>query len=231
MYAVVNPYRFANTGDWSPPDYAGLQIWLDVNQLTGLNDDDACGSWTDLSGNNRHATQATTSKKPLYKTAVQNGKPVLRFDSSDDAMGTGYTTGSTFTMYLVEISSSGIGYARSVSNGDGGGGDCVSIGVRQWGNNAYVDGVISSSVADLGAHQCCLRSDGTYKHYYVDGTAIAADVSNANTLSSLGFGAVNTTYYEPCGADLAEFILYNTDHTTEQRETVEAYLRTKWGLP
>jgi len=223
--------RFVTSSSvWTPLSLPSCEMWLDVSQLTGLNDNDDCTTWTDYSGNARHAT-GPVSFKPKYRTNIQNGKPVLRFDAVSSKMTGSYTSGSTFTMYLVEISSSGIAYARSVSNGDAGAGDCISIGVRTSGNNCYVDGLISSSKASYGAHQCALTSNGSTKSYYVDGVAIATGVANSSTLSVIGFGAANTTYAEPCGADLAEFILYSSEHNSTDRATVESYLRTKWGLP
>ena len=41
-----------------PTDLANCGLWLDASQLA-LADGAAVASWTDLSGNARHATQAT----------------------------------------------------------------------------------------------------------------------------------------------------------------------------
>jgi hypothetical protein len=62
----------------------GMTLWLDATQLTGLVNNDPVTSWTDMSGNNYHAVQATADYKPLYKTNVQNGLPAIYFDGSND---------------------------------------------------------------------------------------------------------------------------------------------------
>lgn len=56
--------------------------------------------WNDLTGNNRHFTQATASKQPAYGTS--NGVPALIFDGSNDIMFTpSFTVTQTFTVIMV----------------------------------------------------------------------------------------------------------------------------------
>lgn len=47
-------------------------------------DGDAVAGWADKSGNGNHLQQATAGNRPLYKTSIQNGRSVLRFDGTDD---------------------------------------------------------------------------------------------------------------------------------------------------
>jgi hypothetical protein len=63
--------------------HAGAGLVLDARRLTGLNDGGAVSTWSDASGNGWDATGTSTSR-PLYKTAIQGGQPVLRFDGLDD---------------------------------------------------------------------------------------------------------------------------------------------------
>lgn len=74
-------------GPFSPASVAGLQAWFDAPSLA-LADAAAVSSFTDASGNGRHATQATGSKQPTYQTAEQNGLAVVRFDGVDDNLDT-----------------------------------------------------------------------------------------------------------------------------------------------
>lgn len=59
-----------------------LALWVDASNLD-LNDGDLVGSWTDLSGNDYHATQSTDGNKPTFKENILNGKPVVRFDGEN----------------------------------------------------------------------------------------------------------------------------------------------------
>ncbi|RMG96173.1 MAG: hypothetical protein D6706_10620, partial [Chloroflexi bacterium] len=88
-------------GAFSPADIPGLQLWLradagvwqdSVGGTPAVNDGDVVGAWEDQSGNGNHATQATTTNKPIYWTNVVNGKPVVRFDGVDDDLALSSST-------------------------------------------------------------------------------------------------------------------------------------------
>ena len=66
---------------FSPTDLTGLSVWLDADQITGLNDGDAVSTWNDASGNSNNATQTDTAKQPTYEVNELNGKPVVKFTS------------------------------------------------------------------------------------------------------------------------------------------------------
>src|SRR5262245_56511912 len=70
------------------PDMVGLALWLKADAITGLVDNDPVASWVDSSGSSNTATQGTAAARPLYKTGILNGKPVVRFDATDDGMTT-----------------------------------------------------------------------------------------------------------------------------------------------
>lgn len=65
------------------PRSLGASLFLDSRYITGLSDGNAIDSWPDRSGNNYNPTQATAAAKPTYKTAIQGGQPVARFDGGD----------------------------------------------------------------------------------------------------------------------------------------------------
>lgn len=65
------------------PRVMGATLVLDSRYISGLSDGNAIGSWPDKSGNAYDPTQATAAAKPTYKTAIQGGNPVARFDGGD----------------------------------------------------------------------------------------------------------------------------------------------------
>jgi hypothetical protein len=67
-----------------PKQIPGLHLWLDASQITGLNNTDPVATWTDLSGFDNNATQATAGSRPLYRTNILNGLPAVRYDGIDD---------------------------------------------------------------------------------------------------------------------------------------------------
>jgi hypothetical protein len=68
---------------------------FDSRFLSGFSDGNTVETWTDLSNNGRNATQSTAANRPTYKTSIQGGNPVLRFDGSNDSLATGTFASST----------------------------------------------------------------------------------------------------------------------------------------
>lgn len=72
-------------------------VWYDAEDLTTLFQDSAgttpvsannhsVGLWQDKSGNARHVIQATSGKRPLYKSTLYNSKPYVKGDGVDDIL-------------------------------------------------------------------------------------------------------------------------------------------------
>jgi hypothetical protein len=95
--------------DLTPPAAAGFNpadygtVANDFNAATlGLSNGAAVSSFTDSSGNARHATQATAGNQPTYVTASQNGLGVVRFDGSNDYLKTAsFTLNQPVTMFVA----------------------------------------------------------------------------------------------------------------------------------
>ena len=77
-----NPVDLGNWGRLIPT--SGLMLWLSADSLQ-LDDGDSVDEWKDQSGNNKHFTQSTASKKPTFvaSDATFNSKPCLSFDGGD----------------------------------------------------------------------------------------------------------------------------------------------------
>ena len=89
-----------------------LKLWLHADHglyttSVGTNaadaDADPVGRWVSLDENVREFKQATAANRPTLKTAIINGKQVLRFDGSNDALaaGSSITLEDDFTAYLA----------------------------------------------------------------------------------------------------------------------------------
>ena len=68
-----------------PKDIGSLHSLFDVMDIRGLNDGDAISTWPDLSGNGRDVTNTSTAR-PVFKTGIINGFPVVRFDGTNDSL-------------------------------------------------------------------------------------------------------------------------------------------------
>lgn len=134
---IFVPTQNASNFIFAPTNINGLQLWLDASDTSTLYDATVGGSlvttdgsavarWDDKSGNSRHATQTTTNDRPLLKTAVRNGRNVLRFDGVSDSMingiGWNYTNYTIFAVTApnININSTGthgvFGIAENLNN-------------------------------------------------------------------------------------------------------------------
>lgn len=97
LYQQPNRLRSVSGGGdaapaWSPTSKSGLLFWFDATQITGLVDNDPISTWDNSETTaSRDATSSSTNR-PLYKTNVQNGKPGVLFDGSNDYFAFGTDT-------------------------------------------------------------------------------------------------------------------------------------------
>jgi hypothetical protein len=120
---LLNPYRFGGDGgEWTPANLANPpKIW--VNEQSEVTDagGGSCSQWNDISGNNWHFEQPTSSDRPAILAAELNGKRVIRFDGSNDRMYHGAgganiyrNTGYGWAATLYKKRSTSTGSASSV---------------------------------------------------------------------------------------------------------------------
>jgi hypothetical protein len=104
-HALVGGTRNLNGEEpWTPADLgASLALWLDADDastitLNGSN----VAQWSDKSGNDRHATQATAANQPTYTASAYAGKPAFTFDGVNDNLEVNYNySGDKATIYAV----------------------------------------------------------------------------------------------------------------------------------
>ena len=248
----MSPFTFP-VGFWHPiglPVVSGLVLHLDADDAGSItkDGDNKVSQWSDLSTEGNHATQATSASQPLWVDNVLNGKPVIRFDGSDDYLGSGQIISTTaFTVIALT-------YANR-------------FGTDNVGNGVFYQGTGSD---DIGTHFCyghvpALSMERTIFGRVAGGTAVAAanDAVSTNTwhiigMNVVGDGTVNFSVdgveHTASGAgtgtpannanigywyavtdsaryfqgDIAEILVYNTALTAEERQSIEQYLTDKW---
>ena len=92
-----------------PSTLNDLELWLDGSDSTTLFADtsfttsatSSVAGWKDKSGNNNHAQQSTSTKRPTYDSTGTNGKSVVNFDGSNDFVSS--TTVSVTQPYTFGI--------------------------------------------------------------------------------------------------------------------------------
>lgn len=227
---------------FSPSQVSDMAYWYDASNLGSLwqdaarttpvvADGDPVGAWDDLSGNDYHVTQGTAGNRPTYKTAVQNGLPVLRGDGSNDYLeNTSYA--NDYPVYFAAVviprhaTDSGVFHDRTDQQRLGLLAD-TGDGWRQLSNNAgthrgtCTEGAESVVGAAFNTGTACfVRVDG------VEGAAEDLSIdqggSGIRILRAAGAGASAT-------CDICELIAYSAIPSAGDRASLESYLTSKWG--
>ena len=222
---------------WLAADSGG-HLWQESTRITpATQDGDPVGAWDDVSGAGRNALEATVGKRPLLKLAIQNGKPVLRFDGVDDWMATpSITFGSAYTVIMAVIaptinkillesgpntnSSAGFLLYSGSPNGQvfGGSGGPFTYG----GTDLHAVGMQVLTTLATSAATADVFKNGT------------SQGPQTRTFGTIGAVVVNVGARSggtlPLNGDIAEVIVYDHALTTGDRQLVERGLGTKYGV-
>lgn len=231
--------------EFSPLDVAGLVAWYKASSIAQA-DASAVSSWADLSGNSRTLSQATGANQPTYRTAIVGGKPVVRFDGTSDRMVTGVNISATAmaarprAVFAVvanaAVSGSGGSYQHMVAFG-------IDSALRAYELCSRVNSTVNWGTAYNAADQTAGESiiagtgdivgslySGTQDLLYRNGTLKATKTVTLNT----GAGPLYVGSYLDSAQwgqfDLAELIIYDASLTTDQRDAVETYLGSEYGI-
>lgn len=227
-------YHFpAAAGGFSPADIAGLTWWPKADAIS-LSDNDPVGAWPDSSISVNDATQGTAAKKPIFKTGILNGKPVVRFDGTDDTLVAGAAIGITGNhTYFVVVKMPNADYASPlwVTADDGAGVNLtgradgsIDYGIP-WSQNSgasYYDGT--------SFYIFSLTFDGTTYRLRKNGTGLvsaATASAPSNRTPRIGKSDALPT---ALNGDLAEIIIYNSTLSQTDHNLVGNHLATKYGL-
>ena len=160
------------------PAGLGAKLVLDARFISGKSDGNAVDAWTDISGLGNNASQATAAARPTYKTAIQGGQPVVRFDGGDVLSGLISASNSAMTVFCVFKQTTGVQYAGLLIGNIGG------------NTNDYADGFLFTAEFD-GATRDIAWGPGnpSITYLYID-----TDISSFNISSATRSGTSGVYY-------------------------------------
>ncbi len=232
-FTVIGPSLWSEVRSFqkfSPSDLSNLELWLRADIGVDTSVAGNVTQWNDQSGNNRHAIQTVVAKQPDYHSIGENGFPVVHFD------------GANQTHYL-DISSSGamMGSAFVLAN--------WRSGVNTFPN---FNGLLtrqatgSNSILFIGHGSSTNLYDGAGEayfgntHIYVGGTQTKnfIPIAQPKTLAGIKtpipyddfrIGNDRNVFSQNrrWQGDVAEIIVYGTELSPLERQTVELYLLTR----
>lgn len=219
---------------------SNLKAWYKADAITGLSNGSAVSSWSDSSGNSNTASQGTATNQPTYRTSIINGQPVVRFDGTNDYMGTSFippTGANPRTIFTVTSNHSTTGtgrwvYAYGLSPNNTMYGLMNVISSTAYFANDYWNSNLTSSYTSSGTTPIISQVyNGTTDLMYANGTQVGTKTQTLATASgSLRLGARADTVTAYGGFDMAEMLVFDSALTATQRQMVETYLYRKYNI-
>lgn len=242
--ATTYSWLGAGVAAFSPSDLANLQLWLKADAITGLNDGDEVATWADSGPGGRDATAVATARA-TYQTNELNGKPILRFDGSNDTFTiASFPLKHTFTAFIVQkAAAAGMILEHSANAGLAPGfwiyaTTNESINARNAAGDRSGWNLSAGWAATSAWQVITCRSDGTHANHdlwlgddaqSLTDTVMAADMGSAEVTDTLYIcGRGSASLFHP--ADVAEIIIYNAALATADRQSVIDYLQAKYAL-
>jgi hypothetical protein len=228
--------RFFSSSRWTPAQLgSALALWLDASDAgTVVLNGSTVSQWSDKSGNNKNAVQATASLQPAYSLTGFNGlRPGLAFDGVNDFM----------TVAGLPIIAQPMSVAIVMNDYVGGTGDANlyrssgagAVGYRASGTSWTIFAGVVLNSAEAYIVTPTIRHDiynGSSSQIRRDGTAyITGDAGNnglVNAGNSFNIGA-GTAGGSPSSVKMGEFLILNRTLTTGETQSLEGYLAWKWS--
>jgi hypothetical protein len=226
-------------------DAGSTQVSADAQAIYQVNDKSPSGF---------NFTQTAPGARPTYKTGIYNSQSVARFDGGDWLDNTTFDFDPrTRTLFMVLRETTAVNYARAlvvktgVSNlndYDRSDGFVVVLGDNSYllGIQGAASGSYQVTQGSTGALPLSLyierKTTGSGALYLNGGTAVATDNSFTEFDASAGGGIVLGTQWLNGGAaggvkmigDWCELVIYDTQLSPADTNSVGNYLATKWGL-
>ncbi len=211
------------TGAHLPNEISGLLLWYKADAITGLSDGSAVANWNDSSGRANNASQSSVSLRPIYKTNILNGKPVVRFDGIDDYMAFSSLSTIRTAVFVVNNTSTGatsypplLGHATLYHwHGDSGAPIFNTSYSSPFINNgsAFQNGTLATpaSLLKSASHKIyTFKTTGNTNAQYI--------TNDRNSATRVWKG------------DYAEIIIFDRVISEAERKGVEKYLADKYAI-
>ena len=241
--SVSKVYRGSNLifGAFSPTSISGLQLWLDASDSDTITlNGSTVSQWDDKSGNSYNCVQGTASNQPTYVTAAQNGKNVVRLDGSNDFLQNSTNTivgGSNARTVFVackNTDNSGITYPFGLGTRANTGGGQIFLISSEIGTRVSFGNIIWSTSLYSSAGIITIQTNGTNVNQllgWLNGSALSVSSTNGATLNTqVGYMIGDSIQSSTWNGDVMEVLVYDSNLSTANRESVESYLSAKWGI-
>jgi hypothetical protein len=225
----------------------GLAAWFKADAGTAI-DGGRLAQWQDQSGHGRHAFQPMPAARPTVAANTLNGKPVVRFDGTDDVLSFECPVNglSGMTIFMVataakDLRTNDLGYHAALHWGEFGpwGGIYLGpqqssvawrFGTGQFGNVGFWERPPSGTTLAVA------RKDGTRDELFVQSSLVQAakdkmpSIAHTGDVATIGAGSQGRPPVRFFAGDVAEILVFSRAVTEVERDAIERYLRAKYGF-
>lgn len=210
---------------------------------------DPVGYWRDKSGNNRHATQAVAANRPTIHSSTQNGRPVLSFDGTNDALlGTGAQSLVAGTTIFGAYFAGAVNYASLFCIGEPSPGKRWLVGssATKVGLDYYTNALATDTLSQnrTGLTTWLVNRVAAANTPVLPSNAISIRLNGATAVTQSGLNPALASYtpdtYAVGGVQaqneqflvgrVFELIVFSRVLTAVECRQVETYLAAKWGV-
>lgn len=231
----------------SPIPLSGLAIWLKADSGVTTSGSNVT-AWADQSGNGNNAVGSDTL--PTLQSNAINGYAAIRFNNIDPntskfTISNNFNLKNSSAFIVVKQLNLDNAFARLLgflgSNNDYDSNDGLAfdfnnnvpqLQLESNSNTAIIEDLAAGNVFASVSYK--IDNSGNISVFYngaSEGTAQNADMTSQNSGGGIyiGQGSQNVTISGLYG-DIAEFIFYNRNVTTTERQQVEAYINAKYAI-
>lgn len=215
------------TTGMTPDGITGLEFWYDGKDAStfSLNVNKVI-QWDDKSGNARHIPNAVDANRPTWSSVTGRVTFVAASSTYLQSAAFGPLTQPN-TIFIVAKITGGLGDTEAIFDGIT---DPVAFYMlsNSFRINAGTD--IQGSATDANDNIHVGEFNGASSKYYINGVLEASGNAGASTLQGVTLGSDRTTSSLNSDAEIMEVFGYNKVLSTSDRQALEAYLTSKWGL-
>jgi hypothetical protein len=232
---VIKPYH----SDFSPRSIPGCALWLDAADASTLTlSNNTVAQWADKSGNSNNATQPIGSNQPAYSNSFIFLNGVNQFFN----VNLDFLAGVSHNSFIV-LRNFNYTNIYGSANGDSGN-RSLHVGfqfagayrMNYWGNDWYPAIRSNYRVNQINLLNFNWIND-TSKIIYANG-GLESNIAQRGIIGTMAGGgrignvANSTNAFSPAfiNANIYEILMYTGTLTTAQRQQVEGYLASKWGI-
>jgi hypothetical protein len=222
-----------NSVAWTPASLVTV-AWYDAADTNTITKDGSnrVSQWRDKSGNNRHVSQSTDSKKPLSGTRTMNGLSGLDFFDRAQflAISSNMVSQPLAAIAVAQFDAAG----QDLTVFDGYSTTRCMMRLRNtnklgvYAGSAYVDGATTSNETVIASAEFNGASSKIRKN---GGTAATGNPGTGGLSAGLTIGGIpgGSSSYGMDGL-ICELVFVSGSLTDTERQKIEGYLAHKWGL-